>query len=48
VAFLLDDHGALLDDVEGVGVVASIEDDLSFLVGLSEAGRGKGILLVLI
>lgn len=48
VGLLLDEDGAFLDDVEGVGVVALVEDDLALLVGLGEAGGGEGVLLVLV
>lgn len=44
---LLDEHGSLLDDVERVSIVTLVEDDLSFLVGLGEAGGRKGVLLLL-
>lgn len=47
VVLLLDEDGAFLDDVEGVGVVALVEDDLSLLVGLGEAGGGERVLLLL-
>jgi hypothetical protein len=47
VVLLLDENGALLDDIEGVGIIALVEDHLSLLVGFSEAGTGEGVLLLL-
>jgi hypothetical protein len=47
VVFFLDLDYAFLDDVEGVGVVALVENGLFFFVGFGETAASKGILLVL-
>lgn len=47
MVLFLDEDCALLDDIEGIGIIALIEDNLSFLISLSETGTGKCILLFL-
>jgi hypothetical protein len=42
-----DEHCTLFDDIEGIGIIALVEDNLAFLISFSEAGTGKGILLFL-
>lgn len=45
--FLGDYDCAFLDHVEGIGVIAFVEDDLPLFVGLGVAGRSEGVFLLL-
>ena len=44
--FLLYENDAVFDDVEGVGVISLVEDQLSFVVGFCETGGCDGVLLL--
>lgn len=46
MVFLFDEDSTLLDDVERVGIIALVENDLSLFIGLSEASGGKCVLLL--
>lgn len=47
MVLLLYEHRPLLDDIEGIGIIALVEDHLSLLIGLGETGTGEGVLLLL-
>ena len=47
MVFLLDSDSSFLDDVEGVGIIALVEDDLSLFVSLGQTTTCQCIFLIL-